>query len=222
MKKNVIITGATGMVGSIVLRECLASDQIETITSITRKSSGIKHEKLTEVIHDDFLHYDTIAEHFRNKDTAYFCLGVYTGQVPDDKFKEITVEYTKVFADALERYNENDVSFCFLSGAGADRTEKSRTSFARYKGMAENYLLSKKFKQLYLFRPMYIYPVKKRVEPNIGYRISRFIYPLMKTFFPNSVITSEWLGKAIFTVGVNGAEKETLENKDIKNISLTS
>ncbi len=213
--KNVILTGATGMIGSIVLQHCLDSNEIAKVTSIVRRQSGLQHPKLIEIIHSDFLDFSKIKNHFKNQDIAYFCLGVYTGAVPDAKFKEITFEYTKVFADLLKQCSPN-VSFLFLSGAGADLTEKSRVSFARYKGMAENHLLSVNFKQLNIFRPGYIYPVNKRKEPNFAYRVFRLLYPFLKNIAgKNSSITSVELGKAMFESGFRMPEKVLLENKDI-------
>ncbi len=213
--KRAIITGATGMIGGIILRESLNSPAIEQVTSIVRKQSGVRHPKLTEVVLKDFLDYSGVAEHMRGQDIAYFCIGVYTGQFPDDQFKTITVDYTKAFADALKQGSPY-ATFCFLSGDGADLKEKSRFPFARYKGMAENYLASLKFGQLYSFRPGYIYPVEKRAEPNFSYRAMRKLYPLMKTLFPASVVTSEEVGQGMFKAGINGAPKTILANNDMR------
>ena len=215
--KKAIITGATGMVGGIVLRECLDSNEITQVTSISRKPSGMNHPKLVEVLHQDFLDYTGLEAHFRSQNIAYFCIGVYTGQVPDQKFKTITVDFTMAFTDLLKQHSPH-ARFCFLSGSGADPKEKSRMSFAKYKGMAENYLIRKAFPALYIFRPAYIYPVEKRREPNFTYRLTRRLYPLLKTIYPQGVITSEELGQAMFNTGIYGAEKTVLENQDIKAI----
>lgn len=93
MQKNVIIAGASGMIGGIILDLCLNSEHISTVTSITRKSSGIQHSKLNEVIHSDFTNYDKIAHHFENQDATFFCIGVYTGAVSRDKFRKITIDF---------------------------------------------------------------------------------------------------------------------------------
>ncbi|MCH2083326.1 MAG: NAD(P)H-binding protein [Saprospiraceae bacterium] len=215
--KRVILTGGTGMVGGSVLKKCLESPAISEVISIVRKSAGIQHEKLIEVIHQDFGDYSSITEYFKDQDVAYFCLGAYTGAVSDDLFKKITVDFTAAFADMLEKHSPN-VNFCFLSGEGADQTEKSRVSFAKYKGIAENHLLSKAFKDLYLFRPGYIYPVEPRQEPNVMYRISRALYPLLKTIYSTGVITSEELAQAIFQTGLEGTNQSLLKNIDIKKL----
>ncbi len=214
--KSVIITGATGMVGGLVLKECLADTSIEKVTSFVRRKSGILHEKLNERIVEDFTDYSAFEEEFNNVDIAYFCIGVYTGAVPREEFKKITVDYTVAFGDMLKQHSP-EANFCFLSGAGADRKEKSRMMFAQDKGIAENYLL-KTLNRVYIFRPGYIYPVTPRVEPNFTYKLSRMLYPVLKVLMPNGVITSEELAKAIVKTGLNGNEKDTFENPEIKRI----
>ena len=205
------------MVGGIILRECLASDEVAKVTSIVRKPTGKAHPKLVEVVHKDFSDYSGLQDHFKNQDTAYFTVGAYTGAVPDDLFRKITVDFVKVFADELKTASPT-ATFCLLSGQGADRKEKSRISFARYKGMAENYLIEKEFGGTHIFRPGYIYPVEKRKEPNLSYRIFRSLYPILKTIFPKAAITSERLAKAMFHAGLHGTEKMILENEDIKAV----
>ncbi len=215
--KNIIIAGASGMVGGIVQRACLQSDSVKNITSIVRKPSGIQHAKLTKIVHKDFSNYASIATAFKDKDAAFFCIGAYTGQVKDELFKKITVDFSNAFGDAVKE-NSPHAKFCLLSGAGADQKEKSRISFAKYKGMAENHLIKLNFEHLYIFRPGYIYPVEKRTEPNLSYRIFRSLYPLMKTIYSSGVITSEQLAQAMFKAGMNGTEKMILENQDIKAV----
>ncbi len=217
MSKNVIITGGTGMVGLLVLKECLENDNISSVTSLVREKSNITHPKLKEVVIEDFCDYSNHGDLFRNKDIAYYCLGVYTGAVPRDEFRKITVDFTIAFADKLREQSPN-AGFVFLSGAGADRAEKSRMMFAKDKGAAENYLLKKDFKALHIFRPGYIYPVTPRKEPNFSYILSRKLYPILKVFIPGSVIESVDLAHAMFSVGVNGGKMDTYENKDIRNL----
>lgn len=215
--KKVVIAGASGMIGSLILEHCLTSEKIDQVTSLVRKKTGNVPAKLNEVLVDDFSDYSSQKELFEHVDIAFFCIGVYTGQVPDAKFKEITVDYAVAFAEAIKSANPN-ARLCLLSGAGADRTEKSCTSFARYKGMAENQI-SKLGLDFYTFRPGYIYPVTPRKEPNLLYRISRVLYPLIRMMGPNSSVKSTELALAKFHVGLNGAESEILENKTILKFS---
>lgn len=214
--KKVIIAGASGMIGGLILEQCLSSTTILQVTSLVRKASDTKHPKLKEVVISDFANFSTQEALFQDIDIAFFCIGVYTGQVPDDKFKVITVDYAVAFGEVLIA-NSPTANLCFLSGAGADRSEKSRTSFARYKGMAENQI-AKLGLNFYSFRPGYIYPVVPRNEPNLMYRLMRLLYPLIKMGGSNSSITSTELATAMFNVGLNGAKGEVLENRDILEV----
>jgi len=97
--------------------------------------------------------------------------------------------------------------FAFLSGKGADPTGKSRIAFARYKGEAENALLTAGFPAVYIFRPAYIYPVEPRTEPNFGYRLLRAIYPVFRVLFPSQVIRADDLARVMVDVAVQGAKE---------------
>jgi uncharacterized protein YbjT (DUF2867 family) len=216
--KNVIITGATGMVGGCALRICLENPDASLVTVIGRSRTGINHTKLREVVVEDFTDYSASADTLENQDVALFCLGAYTGAVPDDLFREITVDYTIAFAKALHKVSPQ-ATFCFLSGQGADQTEKSRMSFARYKGAAEKALLDIGFSSVHIFRPGYIYPVTPRKEPNLMYTISRFLYPVLRRVYPNVGIASENLAAAMVRAGLYGTgenQNPVLENKDIR------
>jgi nucleoside-diphosphate-sugar epimerase len=213
--KNVIITGSNGMVGKLVLENCLQHEKVGKVTSITRKPTGIKHEKLIELLHDDFLNYSNIEKHFSNQDACFYCIGVYTGQVPASEFKKITVDFTRAFAETLRRYNQQ-LSFCFLSGQGADSSEKSSVLFAKQKGIAENTLIKLQFQHTYIFRPGYIYPASPRKEPNSFYRIMRSAYKPLSALYPNIGLTSVQLARKMVDVGLNGGDRIIYENKFIR------
>lgn len=217
--KNVIITGATGMVGGLVLQECLGNAEIQSVTSIVRRPTGMMHPKLTEIIHTNFLDYSAINEHFKDKDIAIYCISIYTGKVPSNEFRKITVDFTTSFAKILKIESPNAI-FCFLSGQGADQTEKSPLIFASSKGAAENFLLSQEFEELYIFRPGYIYPINRRVEPNFNYRLSRMLFQFLRLLMPDGFITSVRLAKAIFKTGLYGANQTILENIDIRLMEI--
>jgi uncharacterized protein YbjT (DUF2867 family) len=219
MNKKVVITGSTGMVGSIVLQLCLDSNEVSEIISLVRKPTKIQHQKYREVVIPDFLNYQDQAALFNDVHIVYYCLGAYTGSVPADEFRVINYDYPLNLAKAIHEKSPN-ATFCLLSGQGADRTEKSTMQFARDKGAIENALSALHFKAFYSFRPGYIYPTKKRKEPNFFYTLSRLLYPVLKLMGNNLSITDYQLAKTMFTVGINGYSKEVLENKDMRILQL--
>jgi uncharacterized protein YbjT (DUF2867 family) len=216
--KRLIIVGATGMVGGDALRYALEQPDVEHVTSVGRRKLGIVHPKLTEVLHPDFADCSALAKTLTGQDGAIFCLGTYTGVVTDAELRRITVDYTVEFARVL-RASSPDATFSFLSGNGADPTGQSRMAFARYKGEAEKALLAVGFPSVYIFRPAYIYPVEPRKEPNFSYRLLRGIYPVFRVVFPNLVVRSDDLGRAMVDVVVKrtgAGQNRVFENRDIK------
>jgi uncharacterized protein YbjT (DUF2867 family) len=219
--KKVLIAGSTGMIGGLILDECLNRYDIEEVRVINRKSLSRRHPKLNEVIVSNFSDFSLSSAVFEDIDMAFFCVGVYSGQVKDDLLKEITVTMAIAFGSALAE-GSPQANFCFLSRAGADRSEKSRISFARYKGMAENKLATFKSKGSYFFRPVYIYPVQARKEPNAMYRLRSMLYPIIKLKGVNSSIRSTQLASAMIKVGFHGFEEQILENRDIVMVANRS
>ena len=218
MTKRLVIVGATGMVGGYALRYALDRPDVGAVTAIVRRKLGISHPKLKEVLHPDFADCSALAETLSGQDAAVFCLGTYTGVVPDAEMHTITVDYTIEFARVLHG-SSPEVAFSFLSGSGADQTGRSRMAFARYKGEAENALLAVGFSHLYIFRPAYIYPVEPRKEPNVSYRVLRSIYPAFRLLFPNQVIRADDLARVMVDAALHGTPQHTgpvFENRDIR------
>ena len=213
---KVIIAGRSGMIGSLVLVNCLKSDRIKEIRSLVRKPRKINPQsKVKEIVIADFEDYATQRSLFKNVDAAFFCIGAYSSNITAEQFKKITVNYAVAFAKELKR-NSPNATLCMLSSSGADRTEKSRLSMARYKGMAENQISALGLK-FHTFRSTYIYPVTPRKEPNWIYRLSKILYPIIKLFGEGESIKSTELAEAMVNVGIYGANKEILDTRDIKN-----
>jgi uncharacterized protein YbjT (DUF2867 family) len=217
-QNRLVIVGATGMVGGYALRDALDNSEVKSVTSIGRKKLGISHPKLKEVLHQNFADCSPLANVLSNQDAVVYCLGTYTGSVSDDQLVVITADYTIEFARVF-RDSSPDAAFSFLSGSGADPTGPSRLAFARYKGQAEKALLAAGFPRVYLFRPAYIYPVEPRQEPNFNYRLIRALYPVFRLLFPNQVIRSDDLARAMVGVALRGTSERggfVFENRDIR------
>ena len=217
-RRHLVLAGATGMVGGYALRYALEHPAVERVTAIGRRTLGISHAKLNEILHLNFGDCSALAELLSHQNAAIFCLGAYTGAVSDAEFRTTTVDYTVEFARVLHMSNPG-AEFVFLSGQGADPTGKSRIAFARYKGEAENALLAAGFHALYIFRPAYIFPVKPRTEPNLGYRLLRALYPIFRMLFPDRVIRADDLARVMVDVAVRGTKERkasVFENNDIR------
>lgn len=216
--KHILIAGASGMVGSHLLEICQQSEDVDTIFILSRKPSNLQHAKTKEIIVDDFLNYDKVIPMMEKIDIVFFCVGVYTGAVNRDTFRTITIDYPVELAKAV--YTHSPASkFILLSGAGADRTEKSKVMFAKDKGIAENKLFEIYGNHFHSARPGYIYPTINRKEPNFSYTFFRMLYPIIKLLGKKYSITSLELAKAMFAIGMNKQEQTVFENEEMTKIA---
>jgi uncharacterized protein YbjT (DUF2867 family) len=215
---NVILFGATGMVGQGILRECLLDSGVLQILSIVRTPSGQQHPKLRELVLADFFDYSTIEPELTGFDACFFALGVSSAGMDEAKYKHLTYDLTLAAATTLARLNPQ-MTFLYVSGAGTDSTERGRSMWARVKGKTENDLLKLPFRAAYMFRPGAIQPLhgirsKTRLYQTF-YTVLNPILPFLKSTFPQYITTTEELGRAMLTVARDGYPKPILESKDI-------
>jgi len=213
-KINAIILGATGMVGEGVLHECLKHPDIESVLVINRRSCGVNHGKLKEIIHKDFLDLSPIENELAGYNASYFCMGVSSIGKKEEEYTRLTYDLTMHVANTLVKLNP-EMTFCYISGAGTDSTEKGRSMWARVKGKTENDLLKLPFKASYMFRPGYIQPTKGLKNTYKFYKVVAPFYPLIKFLFSNSVCTLEEIGLSMINITLYGSDKQILECKDI-------
>jgi uncharacterized protein YbjT (DUF2867 family) len=218
---NVIITGATGMVGEGVLHECLQSPDITSVLSINRKPLGLTHPKLKEIIHGDFFELSAIESQLRGYDACYFCMGVSAIGMNEEDYYRMTYTLTLYIAQVLSNANPEMV-FCYVSGSGTDSSEKGRVMWARVKGKTENDLMNLPFKKVYAFRPGYMQPTKDLKNVKKYYHYMSWMYPFFKAVFPSFVSTLKEVGQAMIAVTKNGYPKKVLEVKDIIKLAKSA
>ena len=200
-----MIFGATGMVGQGVLRECLLA-------------TGISNPKLQEVAHQDLWNYSSLEEELSGLDACFFCLGVSSAGMKEADYERVTYGIAVAAADTLARLNPR-MTFVYVSGAGADSSEQGRIMWARVKGKTENALLRMPFHSVYIFRPGVIQPLhgirSKTASYRVLYGLTKPLLPILRWAFPNQVLTTEQVGRAMLKVARNGFPKRTLESRDI-------
>ena len=213
-KIKVIITGATGMVGEGVLHECLQSEQVESILVLSRKPCGISHSKLKEVLHDNFFNLSSVIDQLVNYNACFFCLGVSSVGMKEAAYTKLTYTLTLNVANVLSRLNSG-MTFCYISGAGTDSSEKGRSIWARVKGKTENELMKLPFKQVFNFRPGIIKPTKGLKNTLSFYKYLGWLFPVIDLFFSKYVCTLKELGLAMIHAATRGYNKQILDVKDI-------
>jgi uncharacterized protein YbjT (DUF2867 family) len=214
---NVLLFGATGMVGQGVLRECLLDREVKEVLSVGRAGTGQQHPKLREILQPNLFEVTPLEAELGGFDACFFCLGVSSAGMKEADYRRLTFDLTLGLARILSRLSPT-MTFIYVSGAGTDSTEHGRSMWARVKGETENALLRLPFKAV-MFRPGAIVPlhgIKSRTALyRVIYSLARpLLLPLQKVF-PNSVCTTEQMGRAMLHVARSGAPKSVLEARDI-------
>jgi uncharacterized protein YbjT (DUF2867 family) len=215
---NVVLFGATGMLGQGVLRECLLDADVERVLTIGRTATGVQQPRLQEIAHRDMWNYAAIEDQLRGFDACFFCLGVTSAGMSEADYTRVTYGITMAAAETLCRLNP-EMTFVFVSGAGADSSEQGRLMWARVKGKTENAIIRLPFKASYVFRPGVVQPMHGERSRTAAYRvlytITKPLVPLIRRLLPNQILTTEQFGRAMLFVVRHGAPKRVLESADI-------
>ncbi|HET9726898.1 MAG TPA: hypothetical protein VFP28_08270 [Gemmatimonadales bacterium] len=228
---NVLLFGATGMVGQGVLRECLLDPEVDRVLAVGRSAIGrmvvgettIGKEppKLRELIVPDVADLSGIEAELAGFDACFFCLGVTSIGMAEEQYTRLTYDLTLAVARTVARRSPA-ATFVYVSGAGTDSTERGRSMWARVKGRTENVLLRLPFKAAYMFRPGAILPLhgvrSKTRWVRLIYLVAAPIVPLWRTLAPDSITTSEQVGRAMLRAAREGYPKRILETPDINRL----
>jgi len=215
---NIMIFGATGMVGQGVLRECLLAPDVARVTAVGRTATGIAHAKLRDLLVRDLTDYRAVEADLSGFDACFFCLGVSSAGMSEAEYTRLTYDLTLAAAEVLARLNPQ-MTFVYVSGVGTDSSERGSIMWARVKGRTENALRRLPFKAVFLFRPSVIQPLhgarsKTRVYA-VTYMLAGWLLPLLRAMFPRRVLTTESVGRAMLAVARRGAPQAVLEPGDI-------
>ena len=208
------------MVGQDVLRECLLDPEVDAVLSIGRSATGQAHPKLRELVHPDLLDFSAIESELSGFDACFFCLGVSSAGMKEQDYRRVTFDITLAAARTLARLNSG-MTFLYVSGAGTDSSERGRSLWARVKGQTENALLRLPIKAV-MFRPAGIVPLhgitsKTRLY-RVVYALTRPLWSVLLSAFPQFVTTTEQIGRAMLRVARHGAPNPILETRDINAI----
>jgi uncharacterized protein YbjT (DUF2867 family) len=218
---KVILFGATGMVGQGCLRECLLDPEVETVLAVGRSPTGVQNAKLREILHDNFLDFSAIESQIAGYDACFFCLGVSSVGMSEQRYRHLTYDLTLAAATTLAKLNPGMV-FVYVTGQGTDSTEQGRLMWARIKGKTENDLLKLPFKAAYMFRPAGIQPLhgvkSKTAWVQAIYVVASPLLTWLNRAAPKYMTTTEQVGRAMIKVARDGYPKPVLESEDINRV----
>ncbi|KAL5322121.1 hypothetical protein ACEPPN_010090 [Leptodophora sp. 'Broadleaf-Isolate-01'] len=144
---HLLLTGATGLVGSAVLQTMLTTPSISKISILSRRpvAQAEGHSKVKVIIHKDFTEYGTdILDGLRDVQGVVWALGISSMKVGKEEYELITQTYALSFARALSKTTSpSPLTFIYISGEGATPTPSLFTAhWALTKGRTESALLA--------------------------------------------------------------------------------
>ncbi len=218
---EVVIFGASGMVGQGVLRECLAEPCVTRVLAVGRAPLDVRDPKLDVRVVPDLRDLSAIEPQLAACDACFFPLGVSSSGLDEARFTALTFDLTLSVARTLARLRPG-MAFTYVSGAGTDSSETGRTMWARVKGRTENALLALPLKAT-MFRPGIIVPMHGEVSKTPSYRmfytVGGALLRLLRPVLPGSMVTTtEQMGRAMIAVARDGSTKRVLESADINRL----
>jgi uncharacterized protein YbjT (DUF2867 family) len=219
---DVLILGATGLVGHGALYACLRDPAVHRVTVLGRRAPALTHPKLVFLHHDDFTDLGPLADRLGQVDACYFCIGVSSAGVSEADYTRVTYDYALAAADALLPRGP-ELTYVYVSGASADNTERGPVMWARVKGRAENALLAYPFRT-YVFRPGYIRPMHGARPRARGQRLvygaTSWLYPVLRRLLPDRTTSTDAIGRAMLAVTSAGVEgSRVLDSGDINRLA---
>ncbi|CAN5410537.1 epimerase [soil metagenome] len=215
---KVLLFGASGMVGTGVLRECLLAGDVTEVRSVGRTPLDTSDAKLVETIRPDLFDVSTIEADLTGFDACLFCLGVSSFGMKEAEYTHLTYELTLAIAATLARVNPQ-MTFIYVSGSGTDSSEQGKSMWARVKGRTENDLRKLPFRAVYLFRPGMIVALNgarsKVALYNALYTVLKPLIPLLRRLLGDSLVTTESIGRAMLRCVRSQPTRQVIEARDI-------
>ncbi len=212
------------MIGQGILRECLLDPEVERVLSVGRAPLPQKHAKLEELVTSNLADLSSYQSRFAGFDACFYSLGATAAGSNEENYRRINYDLPVAAAKSLATLNPQMI-FVYVSGRGTDSTEKSRTMWARVKGATENALLRLPFKAAYMFRIGAVLPLHgiKSKTPlyNAFYTVGTPLMLVFRKFFPQQILTTEQVGRAMLAVVRSGPSKRILESSDVFELVRT-
>ena len=225
MSYKIIIYGATGMVGQGALLECVNDMSISDILCVGRRDFFHENAKVKNLVLPDMFDYSDLGDSLEGYDACFFCLGTTSLGKSEKEYAKITYDLTMDAAEHLQSLNPN-MTFIYVSAAGADSSEKGRVMWARVRGRLENKLFKKGFKKAYSLRPSYIQPldgIKSRTALYQAlYSVVGFAFPLIKKIAPDGVTSTRCMGRAMINLLKKQPDIEILDPVHINCVANKS
>lgn len=215
--KNVIVIGATGLVGLELIKQLNNLPNCEKITAVVRHESLIlkKMSKVQQFILDDFLLLND--QDVAGYSHAFSCLGTTLKKAGSkDNFYKIDFEINAHFADLFEL---TETHFLLVSAMGAN--VDSYFFYNKVKGELERYILQLELAQTSILRPSLL--LGDREEARFWEDCTQIVYRKLTRVMPKTFkykpVTAQQVAHTMVEVAQSQVKKfEIYDNLQIQKM----
>ena len=203
---NILLFGATGMVGDGVLRWLIASARVDRVVAVSRKALSVQHAKLQTVIESDMFRLQNL-DALQGLDACFFCLGASSVGMSPEAYRRLTYDLTLAVARQLLPGNPRMV-FEYISGEGTDAN--SRQKWARVKAETE----------AAIFKIGFRCATSRMRSVRWMYALTAPIYPFLQKRFGRFVTSTDRLAAAMLKLAIAGSPKKTLNTRELNAVAV--
>lgn len=213
--KTSLIAGATGLVGSFLVKMILEDGYYDKVKILVRKPVDLNHAALEQIIYD----YENPDLEKLKADDVFCCLGTTIKRAGSkEAFRKVDHDYPLQLAKAS--HENGSQNFSIITAIGSNR--KSSFFYNKVKGEVEENLKEIPFHSLQILRPSMLLGPRKEIRT--GEEIAKVFFNSLGFLFPKryrGIYASQVAGCMISTMkkaplGVNIIESEKMHNWPIK------
>ncbi len=213
MSKTAVIIGATGLIGGAVLKQLLADERYAKVVVLARKSTGLTHTRLEEVIgnllDDNFWKLKMLV------DEVFCCIGTTQAKTSDMQVYK-NIDYGIPVHAAQWGLRSGMQKFLVISSMGASKN--SRIFYSRTKGQMEEALRKMAIPRLYILRPSLL--LGDRNEFRLGEAVGKFFTKTFSFLIPARYkgIKGETVAQSMVILANSTSQKVIYESEELRSL----
>lgn len=166
MNKNILVVGASGLVGSKIFKNLKKDNNCLVLLGRKRLSS----ENNTEQIISDFDNLENLENNFQI-DEVYVAIGhklnlselIYIKKINRDDFVRVDLKYIKKVAEFAKRFGAKSIGLISAIGANAN----SINTYLKVKGKIEEEIKLMNFEKIVIARPSHLLGKRPKDETQV-------------------------------------------------------
>jgi len=194
---QVTLFGASGLIGSYLLKHLLKDSEVHLINVISRKPFYLQHDKINNIV-IDFTDLNSFSSCIQKSDAVFVSIGTTMAKVNGDKTEYRKIDFDIIYniADACKKNSIKNL--LFVSSLGADSNASS--FYLSLKGEIEDSVEILKLEYTSVFRPSVL--LGNRNEARFMERIAQFVMYHLAPLIPSKYkpIDAEIVAKSMVNI----------------------